>query len=805
MKLHFKANWFFLIIFILISAITVGFSAWNAEITINDSELVIRVDKNVRIMSVMPYSSGSSNGGISTAEDYGIDKIYSDIILPNANSTVSYEVTVRNYGNVEVGIADISLPDNLKDTLKVVSIDGYTLKDKIRDNENSCAINNCTLSIERTFVVTLGYVNESVYNSLSTEFNNVVLSFDFEIAHNVVLVNFENIDYLPIALLNSSYEVYVGDEVVEVMMSGVKITDYTLVDGLLTINNVTGDISIEKLKRVILTFDGNGGNVGTASKEVIYGLEYGSLPTPVREGYTFSGWAYEKAGKEIVTEKTIVNTTENHTLYAQWNAKSYTIRFHANGGEGTMVDQVIKYDAIVALSKNTFVRENYSFFGWSLSENGDKVYNDMDSVVNLKLEGIVDLYAIWKQNSYTVTFDYNGGSGSSDEMQVLYGEPYGALPDYPYLEGKLFIGWYTEQTGGTQVYSHTIVDRRENHTLYAHWEESPSNTAILNLVIKNVPDQNGDGVMDAIYLSFMCSSSFEKYNIPLKNLVVGQKYKLSFTASNNAAFGTSEAGYKSSMYGSIITKEGTLSAGSIKDEAIADGGLIAQWSDRTKGDTWLNGPFDREMIFTAEAETMYWTWDFGLMMDYVLYDFNFTNITLEPVIPKINFADKRLVIHTTSKAQVLNDVSNPYSTNFVFDGDSYAETLYYSITDLTPGSKYTITFNHTFNGALIDDSSKTSNMRYDYGCGIMNSAPTTYGSFMSGLGTWASNTFVMTSVTGNTQTVTLTFTATSNTAYWVWNMANCSDSINNTIDVNITNFSATHSGGGAFNYYTADS
>ena len=175
------------------------------------------------------------------------------------------------------------------------------------------------------------------------------------------------------------------------------------------------------------------------------------------------------------------------------------------------------------------------------------------------------------------------------------------------------------------------------------------------------------------------------------------------------------------------------------------------------------------------------------------------------MIPKINFADKRLVIHTTSKAQVLNDVSNPYSTNFVFDGDSYAETLYYSITDLTPGSKYTITFNHTFNGALIDDSSKTSTLRYDYGCGIMNSAPTTYGSFMSGLGTWASNTFVMTSVTGNTQTVTLTFTAASDTVYWVWNMANCSDSVNNTIDVNITNFSATHSGGGAFNYYTADS
>ena len=543
----------------------------------------------------------------------------------------------------------------------------------------------------------------------------------------------------------------------------------------------------------------------TTPKEVVYGIEYGTLPTPIREGYTFSGWAVERFGSELVTEKTIVNIDENHTLYAQWNAKTYTIRFHANGGSGVMVDQVIKYDAIASLSKNTFVKEGYSFFGWALSDDGEKAYNDMDSVVNLKLQGVVDLYAIWKQDSYTVDFDYNGGSGSSDKMQVLYGQPYGVLPDYPYLKDKLFIGWYTEKNGGTRVDSYTIVEKEEDHTLYAHWEDSPSNTVIQDLVIKNIPDENGDGVMDAIYLSFKCSSSYEKYNIPLRNLVVGQKYKLSFTASNNATFGQSESGYKNSMYGSIITKEATLSGGSIKDEAIADGGLIAQWSDRSKGDSWLNGPFDWEMVFVAEATTMYWTWDFGLITDYVLYDFNFTNITLEPVVPEINFVDKNLVIASTSQAQVLNDISDSYSTNFVFDGDSYAETLYYSITGLTAGSTYTINFNHTFDGVLIDDSSKTSNLRYDYGCGIMNSIPKSYGSYLSDIGTWASNTFVMSSVTGKTDSVSLKFTASSSTAYWVWNMANCSDSNNSNIDIYITDFSVTHASGGKIVYYTRDS
>lgn len=557
------------------------------------------------------------------------------------------------------------------------------------------------------------------------------------------------------------------------------------------------------IKYVNVNFDGNGGTVDIITKEVIYNNTYGELPVPTREGYTFSGWSVEKVGKELITENTIVNIDIEHTLYAQWNTKSYTVRYHANGGEGTMVDQVIKYDAIVSLSKNTFTKTGYNFYGWSLTEDGEKSYNDMDSVVNLKLEGVIDLYALWVEDSYTVTFDYNGGTGTVDTIQVLYGTKYGALPEYPYMQNMIFTGWYTQESGGTQIFSDSIVSINADHTLYAQWESSPSNAAMQELVVKNVPDQNEDGIIDAIYLSFKCSSSFEKYNIPIKNLIVGQKYKLSFVASNNAQFGTIESGYKGSIYGSMITTEAILSAGSIKDEVVADGGLIAQWDDRTKGDTWLNGPFEKEMVFTAEASTMYWTWDFGLMMDGYLNEYNITDIVLEPIVPQINFANKNLILHSSSTAEVLNDVSNDYDTNFTFYGAGYAETLYYPITDLIAGSTYSITFEHLYTGSLIDDSANTSTLRYEYGTGIMNSAPTAYGSFMSSIGTYISNTYVMKTVTGNKETVTLTFTASSSTAYWVWNMANCKDSYNNLISIKVTNFGASHKNGGQITYYSS--
>ena len=41
---------------------------------------------------------------------------------------------------------------------------------------------------------------------------------------------------------------------------------------------------------VTVTFDANGGTVNTNTKDVEVGSQYGELPTPTREEYTFLGW-----------------------------------------------------------------------------------------------------------------------------------------------------------------------------------------------------------------------------------------------------------------------------------------------------------------------------------------------------------------------------------------------------------------------------------------------------------------------------------------------------------------------------------
>ncbi len=67
-----------------------------------------------------------------------------------------------------------------------------------------------------------------------------------------------------------------------------------------------------------VTFNANGGTSSTNSKSVTYGSTYGTLPTPTRTGYSFTGWYTSADGGSLVTDRTTVNIARDHELYARW-------------------------------------------------------------------------------------------------------------------------------------------------------------------------------------------------------------------------------------------------------------------------------------------------------------------------------------------------------------------------------------------------------------------------------------------------------------------------------------------------------
>lgn len=73
-------------------------------------------------------------------------------------------------------------------------------------------------------------------------------------------------------------------------------------------------------KTYTVTFDyqnATGGN-DTENMTVTYDSAYGTLPTPERTDYTFTGWYTEESQGTEVTGTTIVKTADNHTIYARW-------------------------------------------------------------------------------------------------------------------------------------------------------------------------------------------------------------------------------------------------------------------------------------------------------------------------------------------------------------------------------------------------------------------------------------------------------------------------------------------------------
>lgn len=79
-------------------------------------------------------------------------------------------------------------------------------------------------------------------------------------------------------------------------------------------------------------FDSNGGNSITDTIVVTNGSVYGTLPTPTKSGSSFVGWNTEADGTgTTITSDSIVNLTEDITLYAIWKNISVIPEFTYTG------------------------------------------------------------------------------------------------------------------------------------------------------------------------------------------------------------------------------------------------------------------------------------------------------------------------------------------------------------------------------------------------------------------------------------------------------------------------------------------
>ena len=230
---------------------------------------------------------------------------------------------------------------------------------------------------------------------------------------------------------------------------------------------VTGDVTLYahwSVNSYTLTFDGNGGKASESSRTVQYGSQYGTLPTATRTGHTFQGWYTAKSGGTKVSPSTTMGAA-NTTLYAHWSVNAYTLAFDGNGGKASESSRKVQYGNQYG-TLPTATRTGYAFQGWYTARSGG---SQVSSSTTMEAANTT-VYAHWTVNTYTVSFDSNGGSAVASQS-VRYGSK-ATQPANPTRAGHTFQGWYTARGGGSKYDFGTAVTG--DVTLHAHWAKEPA-------------------------------------------------------------------------------------------------------------------------------------------------------------------------------------------------------------------------------------------------------------------------------------------------------------------------------------------
>jgi uncharacterized repeat protein (TIGR02543 family) len=144
----------------------------------------------------------------------------------------------------------------------------------------------------------------------------------------------------------------------------------------------------------------------------------------------------------------------------------YSITFDSNGGSSV---EVIKTDG-----KSIFIfpedptKNGHSFGGWYWDNKTFEEFFNNNTFIDSPITNDITVYANWNINSYSITFDVDGGNfvqKITQNYDTEISEP------ISYKSGYTFMGWYIDKNGTDPYIFTTMPDK--NITLYAKWELNP--------------------------------------------------------------------------------------------------------------------------------------------------------------------------------------------------------------------------------------------------------------------------------------------------------------------------------------------
>jgi uncharacterized repeat protein (TIGR02543 family) len=226
----------------------------------------------------------------------------------------------------------------------------------------------------------------------------------------------------------------------------------------------------------LIRFDANNGtgapNVDSVTATGTVNVTLATAGTLARTGFTFGGWNTRSDGTGTLYAAGLTTYTPagNITLYAKWTGNPYTVTYNGNTNtSGSTATKNITGGTPATMTSNGFVKTGYSFLGWS--ESSTATTASIADGSTQTFYGNKTLYAIWKPDVYTVTYNANSALGAATKSSETFtvGTTGLTLTSVGTMvkQGYRFSGWSATNNGTTALTS--PYSPASSLTLYAIW------------------------------------------------------------------------------------------------------------------------------------------------------------------------------------------------------------------------------------------------------------------------------------------------------------------------------------------------
>lgn len=474
---------FFILIIFLNLILGIGYAEF-ANINLNiEGEASSHSLKEVMITDIKYVSSTNTDQALSVINEPYLTIMNSKIVLGNdLSSQITFKIKIKN--NTE-------LPATYIDAIYDTEI-GYDNTD-IQFFLNGITKGNILNSKEeKEFTITFKY--KEVLAEVTNNTLNSYINFKFDIQNKVARINntyYDSLQSAVNAVPKNNIETKINllqdaNELVEISQNHNIIIDLENH----TLNNYQNNPIIENKGKLVIQ---NGELKTNAVQGAINNEPTGNLKienTNITATNTKQALYNNGGNAEIIGNSNLTSTSNQRPAVQNINNGTLIIKegniisfgFSAIINEGNLTIGVKDNNPnrtspnIQGKTYGVNSTVNYNFYNGSLkgqekATNNNSYINDKEEEYNIaqaeEIIGGKTYKVIFLAETYTVTFDANGGTTSETTRNIAKGEKL-CTPPAASNPGYSFIGWFTDRTTGTQINENTIIN--ENNIYYAHWQ-----------------------------------------------------------------------------------------------------------------------------------------------------------------------------------------------------------------------------------------------------------------------------------------------------------------------------------------------